>query len=132
MTTTTSNDAALVVDPEFAALIPPLQADERRLLEESLAREGCRDPLVVWAETNTLLDGHNRHAICTRLGIPFTTTTLSFAAKDDARLWVIENQLGRRNLSDIDRINLVRGNEHLFTARVAANQGRRNDLPQNS
>jgi phage N-6-adenine-methyltransferase len=132
MTSTTSNVAALVVDAELAALVPPLQAEERRLLEESLAREGCRDPLVVWAETGILLDGHNRHAICTRLGIPFTTTTLSFATKDEALLWVVDNQLGRRNLSDLDRIALAAKREPLQRLRAAANQGARTDLVQNS
>jgi hypothetical protein len=50
------------VDPEFQALIPPLDAAERAGLEESLKREGCRDALVTWG--GLLLDGHNRLAIC--------------------------------------------------------------------
>jgi hypothetical protein len=55
----------LAIDPEFRRLIPPLGAEERQGLEESLMREGCRDPLVVWRNGDrTLLDGHNRLEIC--------------------------------------------------------------------
>lgn len=129
ITTATPN---ITVDPEVQQLIRPLQTDERELLEQSLRAEGCRDHLVVWEETGTLLDGHNRFDICTKLGIQFRTTTLSFATKDDAILWVIENQLGRRNLADIDRIALAAKREPLIRARAAANQGARTDLVQNS
>lgn len=59
---------AFKIDPEFQSLIPPLTAEERAGLEESIAREGVRDPLVVWIEQDILLDGHNRHEIASRLG----------------------------------------------------------------
>lgn len=52
------------IDPEFKALIPPLDADERAQLEANIVADGCRDPLVLWCDV--LLDGHNRHEICTR------------------------------------------------------------------
>ena len=38
----------IVIDPEFQALIPPLQAEERKQLEANIIADGCRDPLVVW------------------------------------------------------------------------------------
>ncbi|NBW15836.1 MAG: hypothetical protein EBR82_48400 [Caulobacteraceae bacterium] len=52
----------IIIDAEFAALIPPLSAEERQQLEENIVEHGgARDPLVVWASkgTLTLLDGHN-------------------------------------------------------------------------
>ena len=54
----------IVIDAEFAALIPPLSAEERQQLEENVVEHGgARDPLVVWASKGklTLLDGHNRY-----------------------------------------------------------------------
>lgn len=73
-----SNDPnPLLVDLEFSAMIPPLRSDERLLLEENLLRDGCRDALVVWAEENILLDGHNRLEICCRLNIPYETVGIS-------------------------------------------------------
>ena len=42
-----------------------MRTEERDLLEQSLLRDGCRESLTVWKETGFLLDGHNRHDICT-------------------------------------------------------------------
>lgn len=95
----------LTVDPEFHALIPPLSADERAALEASLLAEGCRDALVVW--NDTLLDGHNRYEICQAHGIPFETIARDFETRDAAKLWIIDNQLARRNLPAYERGRLV-------------------------
>ena len=62
--------ATILIDPELASLLTPLSEAEAGLLEHSIRTEGCRDPLVVWSEEQVLLDGHHRHAICTRLDIP--------------------------------------------------------------
>jgi hypothetical protein len=40
------------VDPEFAAMIPPLAADELAQLAASIQHDGCRDPLIVWKGTH--------------------------------------------------------------------------------
>lgn len=93
------------IDREFKDLIPPLQKEERDQLEANIKAEGCRDPLTVWE--GTLMDGHNRHEICTRLNIPFNTVEISFPDRSHAIEWVIKNQFGRRNLSAYDRIVLL-------------------------
>jgi N6-adenosine-specific RNA methylase IME4 len=90
------------IDAEFAALIPPLSVEERQQLEENIVEHGgARDPLVVWASkgTLTLIDGHNRHEICTRLELPFDIHEVRFKGRDEARHWIVKNQLGRRNLT---------------------------------
>lgn len=91
----------LTINPEFKNLIPALQEDEYRLLEDSLIEDGCRDPLIVW--NNTLIDGHNRYELCKKHGIDFAIKEKFFESEDEAKLWIIKNQLGRRNLSDHDR-----------------------------
>lgn len=91
----------LVIDPEFKALIPPLRPDERAELESSIASLGCRDPLTVWGEV--LVDGHNRYEICTRLGVTFAVVPIKFEDRLDAVIWIIKNQLARRNLADDQR-----------------------------
>lgn len=50
-----------------------------------------------------LIDGHNRYEICTRLGLPFDVVQMVFADREAAALWIEENQVGRRNLSDDQR-----------------------------
>jgi hypothetical protein len=96
----------VVVDGEFASLIPPLSADELRELEASLVEHGgARDPLIVWdreEEPPILLDGHNRLAICRRVGLPYSVKGIRFRGRDDAAKWMERNQLGRRNLTRSD------------------------------
>ena len=46
------------IDAEFAALIPPLSAEERQQLEENIVEHGgARDPLVVWIHEEWRPDG---------------------------------------------------------------------------
>lgn len=113
----------LHLDPELAAFIPPLDPSERAGLETSLLAEGCRDPLVVWAETGILIDGYNRYEICCAHRIPFRAIELSFADREAVKRWMIANQLARRNLSP-KRVSYLRGKQYLLEKR----QGKRNDL----
>ena len=107
------------IDAEFQALIPPLAADELAQLERNLVADGCREPLVVWR--GVLLDGHNRHAICTRLAIPFATVeVVGVETRADAALWIIRNQLGRRNLTDFVRASLALQAKPLIEAAARA------------
>src|ERR1019366_9802307 len=85
------------IDREFHSLIAPLQPDEHRQLEANLIAEGCRDALVVW--NGILLDGHNRLEICSRLRIPYRTSKIELPDRESAKLWIEENQVGRRNLT---------------------------------
>ena len=95
----------LKIDPDFKSLIPPLTPEEQSQLEENMATEGCRDAIKIWR--GKIIDGHNRYGICKKLSLPFTTKTMHFPNKTDAKQWIIENQLGRRNLTDATRINLA-------------------------
>lgn len=91
----------IVIDNEFKNLIPPLSNEEYKGLEESILKEGCRDSLVTW--NGTLIDGHNRYAICTRHNIPFKTIEKQFVNRDEVLLWMIDNQKSRRNLTAFSR-----------------------------
>jgi hypothetical protein len=93
------------IDPEFSSLIPPLAPEELALLESNIVADGCRDPLVIW--NGLLLDGHNRLAICTRLGIEFQTQEVKLADHDAGKVWVIRNQFGRRNITLTSRCELA-------------------------
>jgi N6-adenosine-specific RNA methylase IME4 len=110
----------ITIDPEFKALIPSLSAEEYDGLKTSLINEGCRDPLVVWGEF--LLDGHNRLEICQLNNIPFNTIGKQFTNKDDAKIWIIQNQLSRRNFSMPVRIDLGELLRPLLEARAKKNQ----------
>lgn len=95
----------LSVDEEFKALIPPLSAEERQMLEESIAANGCEMPILVW--NDTIVDGHNRYAICHEHGIPFAKEEKQFQSRSDVKLWMLRNQLGRRNLNSFQRAEIA-------------------------
>ena len=96
-------NTAFLIDEELAGLIPPLTDDERRQLEANILADGCRDPLAVWAEEGILLDGHNRYRLCQQHDVPFDVREVSLPDREAAKLWIEENQLGRRNLTDDQR-----------------------------
>lgn len=95
----------LKFDEEFQTLIPPLTDEEFKTLEESIIDEGCRDPLVIWDDI--ILDGHNRYNICKKHKIIFKRVEKNFDNREQAKIWILENQLGRRNLNEAQRIDVV-------------------------
>jgi len=107
------------IDPEFQNLIPPLSADELNQLEQNIISEGkCRDTVKVWKDI--IIDGYHRYEICQKHGIPFEVQNINFASRKDAILWIIEHQLGRRNLSSAMRIELVYRRAKLPRKTIAA------------
>ena len=114
----------IVVKEELKAYIDPLTADEYDALERSILAEGCRDALVLWGEV--LVDGHNRHGICQKHGLPFQTVqNTRFQSMDDVHLWMIEQHLGRRSVSDFQRgvlalrkRDILAGRRHLEQAQL--------------
>ena len=109
------------IDPEFKALIPPLSTEELEQLEANIIKDGCRDPLVLWGEI--LIDGHNRHEICTRNALPFKTIEIEFESRDAAMDWMDANQLGRRNLTN-DQRSILRGRRYNRTKKTAHDGGK--------
>jgi hypothetical protein len=103
------SNEGIVIDAEFKALIPALSADEYAALESSLLSEGCRDALVVWPHdgVQTLIDGHNRYGLCLKHGLTYNVVERAFDSREDVIVWMVRNQLARRNLTDFSRAELV-------------------------
>jgi len=121
----------LTIDPEFKALIPPLAPEELAQLEANILADGCRDPLVVWS--GLLIDGHNRHAICSKHGLTFQTVEREFADRQAAELWMIGNQMGRRNLENIDKVPLLERKREILAGQAKERQIRKpaDSVPEN-
>ena len=111
------------IDPEFKNLIAPLRPDELEGLEKSIKKDGCRDPLCVWGDV--LVDGHNRHEICERLGISYKTQAMTFADRLDAMIWIRENQVSRRNLTDDQRAMNAEELGELLSARAIRDRAKK-------
>ena len=87
----------LTINPEFQSLIPPLTDEEYSGLEQSVIEDGCRDAIVIWQDT--IIDGHNRYSICQKHKIEFKTTKKNFTNNNHVKIWILENQASRRNLT---------------------------------
>ncbi|WP_353366333.1 plasmid replication/partition related protein [Acidovorax sp. FG27] len=112
----------IVVNEELKAYIDPLTPQEHEALERSLLAEGCRDALVLWGDM--LVDGHNRYGICMRHGLPFQTMQATrFETMEDVHLWMIDQHLGRRSVSDFQRGVLALRKKEIVQARLARGQG---------
>jgi len=114
-------NTAPIVDQEFRSLIPPLSDEEYQQLEQNiLARRKINDPILLW--NDTIVDGHNRFCICIAHGIEFEVKQINFASHEEAKVWIIENQLGRRNLNDVQRIELALCKEEMLRAMARKSQ----------
>jgi hypothetical protein len=114
------------IDDEFQSLLTPLTREESEALKASLIADGLREPLVVWKEKGkakgTLVDGHHRHEICMNHPIKkYRTIEKSFDDKDEVKLWIWDNQAGRRNMTKFQRIESV-----LKIKDIIAEQAKRN------
>jgi hypothetical protein len=119
----------LVIDPEFAGLGRALDGEEDAQLEQNLLRaQRCRDPLTAWKVDGLLilLDGHNRHRINRKHNLPFTVVAIELPDREAARNWIIDNQLGRRNLTP-EQASYLRGLRYI--AAKQSHGGRRRGTP---
>lgn len=109
----------IIIKPELESLITPLKNEELVLLKASIEAEGVREPLIIWEnnEGKILVDGHNRHRIIKQIEqengkrIDFKTRIIRFANLDEVKDWMIENQMSRRNLTDL-QFSYFRGTKY--------------------
>ncbi|MBB3219624.1 hypothetical protein [Pseudoduganella umbonata] len=111
------------INDMLRAYIEPLTEAEHEALERSLLAEGCRDALVLWGDV--LVDGHNRYAICQQHGIPFRVVQNErFQSMEDVMLWMIDNHLGRRSVSDFQRGVLALRKKDILAKRLEEDAAR--------
>ncbi len=99
---------------ELRDFIPPLSDEESQQLEQNILKYGCKDALLVWETTRSvaglsttedgtpayiLIDGHNRYRICQANQLNFNIQLLSFSSLKEVKDYMIDLQLGRRNLT---------------------------------
>jgi N6-adenosine-specific RNA methylase IME4/ParB-like chromosome segregation protein Spo0J len=86
---------------ELESLIPPLSNEEFKQLERNILEEGIREPLITW--NGILIDGHNRYRIAQEHDMNYETLEKEFEDLNAVKIWMVNNQLGRRNLQDFVR-----------------------------
>jgi N6-adenosine-specific RNA methylase IME4 len=122
------------IDPGIQGVIRPLAPEEYKQLEQNILRDGVREPLSIWRHEgrDILLDGHNRHSICTKHNLPYQTVTVETVTVGGekqpldsvgrARIWVAVNQRGRRNMDTNDWAALVAATVPDFTEETKRRQ----------
>ncbi|MFZ6870537.1 hypothetical protein ACO0LF_00530 [Undibacterium sp. Di27W] len=112
---------SIIIHEALRAYIDPLTEHEFAALERSILTEGCRDALVCWGEI--LIDGHNRYAICQRHNLPYNIVQNdNFSNIEDVQLWMIDNHLGRRSVTDFQRGMLALRKKEIVLARMKAQE----------
>lgn len=120
----------MTIDEEFQKLIPPLTDDEYRQLEENCIKEGIREAILVWDRGDDLVivDGHNRYKIAREHNLKWNHKVMHFESREDAMLWMIDNQLGKRNLDKYDAVILHDKKQGILSRLAKKKQGERTDL----
>lgn len=121
----------LKVDKEFEDLLPVLSPEELEKLENSILQYGMLDPIKIWQEPDTgewiIIDGHNRYNILKKHKINWHywqdyKIMGELETRGDVKQWMLEQQLGRRNLSPAERYEIVQKFKSVFQKKAKQNQ----------
>jgi ParB-like chromosome segregation protein Spo0J len=110
----------LTLFEELKNLLPPLTETEFAGLEESILKDSCLSPLVVW--NDILVDGHHRYEICCKHQIPYAVKNVELANLEEAKLWTWQHQDNRRNLSSFQRGELALKFKEVMAAKAKERQ----------
>lgn len=119
----------LKIDPELKDLLPPLTGEEYKQLEKNIKENGFdrNFPIMEWH--GYIADGHNRYLICKKHNIDPVIGTLAYDTKEEVMEWMLDIQLGRRNLSPIQRIAVAEKYRPIYEKQAKENS--LNNLKQN-
>ena len=121
----------LVIDEEFEKLLPVLTLEESEKLENSILQYGMLDPIKIWQDPDTgewiIIDGHNRYNILKEHNIDWHywqdyKIMAELETREDVKQWMLEQQLGRRNLSDAEKYEIVQKFKSVFQKKAKENQ----------
>lgn len=120
----------LKIKEEFKRLIPELTPEEFKQLETNCMEEGIREKIITW--NGYIIDGHNRYHIAQKWELEYETESKYFDSENEVKIWMILNQFGRRNLGKYQRSILAIQLQEEIALIAKENQGKRNDICQNS
>lgn len=121
----------LTVDKEFEELLPVLTPEESEKLENSILQYGMLDPIKIWQEPSSgdwiIIDGHNRYNILKKHDIEWRywqdyKIMGELESREDVKQWMLEQQLGRRNLTETERYEIVQKFKSVFQKKAKENQ----------
>ncbi|MDD3362791.1 MAG: ParB N-terminal domain-containing protein [Hespellia sp.] len=122
------------IDKEFEELLPVLTPDEFNNLEQSIIKSGLLDPIKVWQDPETdkwlIIDGHNRYNVIKKNKLKFDfwngykiiDESDGVVTREDVKRWMLEQQLGRRNLTEVERYEIVQKFKSVVQEQAKSNQ----------
>lgn len=112
----------LKIDPELRDLLPPLTSEEYKQLEKNIVENGFdrNFPIMEWQ--GFIVDGHNRYDICRKHNIEPIIGTLAYKTKEEVMEWMLDIQLGRRNLTPIQKIAITEKYRPIYEKQAKENQ----------
>lgn len=99
----------VVIKEELETLLPPISTEEYEGLKESLQENGQDTPIQTGCLRGNndpfIIDGHNRYRLLLDIGRKpvYKQRNISFSDMNHVKIWMIDNQLARRNLSKFTR-----------------------------
>lgn len=94
-----------IIHDDLASLHRVLSTLEYQQLEANCIEDGeILDPIIIWEKY--VLDGRHRLRIAKEQELPYTTKQLELEDFESAKRWVVNSQLGKRNLSDYEMTRL--------------------------
>lgn len=114
----------LMIDPELKDLLPPLTDEEYKRLEKNILENGFDKNFPIMEWHGYIADGHNRYSICRKHNIEPIIGTLAYNSKEEVMRWMLDIQLGRRNLSPIQRIAVTEKYRPIYERQAKENQSK--------
>ena len=99
------NTELMTLMTTFEGVKPKLSTREFANLTEDIHQHGVLTPILVYK--GKIIDGHNRYRICKEYNIPFETKEMNFSSDGEAIVWIIKEQVGKRNLTPFQRCEMV-------------------------
>lgn len=98
---------------ELKSYLPKLEDELNTQLKEDIKKNGINDPILYITlpdNTKLVIEGHTRLSAAIDLKlitVPHKEITEPFESIDDIKLWIIKHQFQRRNLSNVEKIQLA-------------------------
>ena len=108
-----TQDIDLHISKRLKDLLPSLTTEERKQLKANIEADGrVTDPILFWhdGKRSVVVDGMHRYPIAKSLGVPYMLEAIEIGdTHEEAELWILNRQLGRRNLLSPEAQRKLRG-----------------------
>lgn len=106
----------LIKDPELEHFLPKPSPEKLEILVDSIIDKGVLEPIYTW--NGIIVDGYTRYGICHELQIPFEYVELEFSNKDEVKFFMLQKQIGRRELTVFQKCEILYPLEKFIAERV--------------